>query len=488
MWVYLNEGWSGGPPRNMIGLEPTGPPSITIAWDTGYYYVYNIDSWRPSDDVFFPDKDYIITSDIPAGWSADPNLQQVSITLHTDVDCAWLYANTLLLAAPDTQTVNTDIAIGYGSEILFKDGTNDRALIGYHDYSPGRSAVEVGCEEYGMTLNTYDFGDVNVGKHILVNLKNADGDLPDELVAYVSDLNNINSSEIHAASVYVSTLLSLTYSTFTQYTKLQTGQSFNSTNSSNGIVSILYNEADGGGSQCRNVNSSGVNEMYVGTNSAGDGSATQDFVEIYAKTTEASSDPEDVGTRLFITPGSDGGFGINAGNDKVWVPGSGINQCDMYFTNVGLHISGDIWLTGEVHPNGSQTITHKTNIINFKPDQIGCFCETTGEISNVYGADYEPTLDRATDAICKVKASNVLNSRIVGIITDYDRFANSGDVLMRVVDDVYSLGELLVPDISGLCRKCADDGERLSLVLNGCPRAKITTITPGGEFVACFSQ
>jgi hypothetical protein len=54
---------------------------------------------------------------------------------------------------------------------------------------------------------------------------------------------------------------------------------------------------------------------------------------------------------------------------------------------------------------GSQTITHKTNIINYDENQIGTFCETIGEVADVYGEDYTPTLDRATDAIVKVKQS-----------------------------------------------------------------------------------
>jgi hypothetical protein len=159
-----------------------------------------------------------------------------------------------------------------------------------------------------------------------------------------------------------------------------------------------------------------------------------------------------------------------------------------YMLDANFIITGNLQVLGTINGNGSHTLTHKTNIINFKPDQIGCFRETTGEIADVYGSDYTPSLDRSCDCICKVKSSNVLNARVIGIITDYDRFANSGDVLVRVVDDVYSLGDLLVPDVSGLCRKCVDEGERLTLVLSGCPRAKITTIIPGGEFVACFLQ
>jgi hypothetical protein len=242
--------------------------------------------------------------------------------------------------------------------------------------------------------------------------------------------------------------------------------------------------------------------MYVGTNSAGDNPGAQDIVEIYAKTTLAQSegDPANVGTRLFITPGSAGGFGFYVGNNKVWDPdsGTGISQCDVYFTSVGLHLKGDIWLTGAVHENSSQTITHKTNIINFKPEQIGCFCESTGEIADVYDevrddgsrADYVPTLDRATDAICKIKHTKSFSSRIVGIITDYDTFGSHGDVLCRVVNDSeysikYEVGQLLYPRETGLCR-IATQEEALLAVISGVPLPKITWTQSDLEFVGCF--
>lgn len=41
--------------------------------------------------------------------------------------------------------------------------------------------------------------------------------------------------------------------------------------------------------------------------------------------------------------------------------------------------------------NGNQTITHFTDIIDFNENQIGTFCETTGELANVY--NHQPTLE-----------------------------------------------------------------------------------------------
>jgi hypothetical protein len=137
--------------------------------------------------------------------------------------------------------------------------------------------------------------------------------------------------------------------------------------------------------------------------------------------------------------------------------------------------------------SGSNTITHRTDIQEFDASMIGTFCETTGQISNVYGEDYTPTLDRATDAIVKVKQSNVLNSAVLGIIVDSEHFASHGDCLCIVVEGEYEIGQLLVPDSSGVCR-VATEQEALWSVVHRVPLPKITAIFEGEEFVACFLQ
>jgi hypothetical protein len=141
----------------------------------------------------------------------------------------------------------------------------------------------------------------------------------------------------------------------------------------------------------------------------------------------------------------------------------------------------------------AHTLTHRTNIIDYTPQTIGCFCESTGEIADNYDVDgvpYTPTLDRACDAIVKIKPSTTLNSAILGIITDDHTFANSGDVLCVVVQSdatTYAVGDMLTPDSSGLCRKATDD-ERRYIKNHGLPRVRITALFPGKEFVACFIQ
>jgi hypothetical protein len=193
---------------------------------------------------------------------------------------------------------------------------------------------------------------------------------------------------------------------------------------------------------------------------------------------------------VFITPGSNGGLGINVGNAKAWGD-DGVDKCDNSFTSAGLHVMGDIWLTGVVHANGgSHTITHRTNVVGFTPEQIGTFAETTGELADVYGADYVPTLERATDAIMKVRHTNALTSKIVGIITASDTFANLGDILCVVANDdqysiKYEVGQLLVPDVSGLCR-IAQEADLMFAMLYQIRLPKITWIMPDHKFVGAF--
>jgi hypothetical protein len=109
--------------------------------------------------------------------------------------------------------------------------------------------------------------------------------------------------------------------------------------------------------------------------------------------------------------------------------------------NGNLTVNGTI--NGETIGSRSNTITHLTNIIGFRPDQIGCFCEFTGAQADVYS--HPIGLDYPTDAICIKKRSTTLNSRILGIIPSENKFANLGDVVCKVVYDNYSLGDWLVP-------------------------------------------
>jgi hypothetical protein len=130
--------------------------------------------------------------------------------------------------------------------------------------------------------------------------------------------------------------------------------------------------------------------------------------------------------------------------------------------------------------------------VGFEPEQIGTFCESTGELADVYGADYVPTLDRATDAIVKVRHSTAFSNRIVGIITDSHTFANSGDVLCVVVNETdysirYEVGDLLYRDSSGLCRRATQE-EALLACIARVPLPKITWLEPGKSFVGCFMQ
>ena len=124
----------------------------------------------------------------------------------------------------------------------------------------------------------------------------------------------------------------------------------------------------------------------------------------------------------------------------------------------------------------SQTITHDTNVTG----EVGTFCETNGGIYDGYDKIAE------TDCICQVVQSTELNQRIVGIITGENQFASHGDVLVKVVNGTYALGDILVPDSSGKARKATDE-EKVFMVVNAIPRAKITSLQTGIDHtVACF--
>jgi hypothetical protein len=143
------------------------------------------------------------------------------------------------------------------------------------------------------------------------------------------------------------------------------------------------------------------------------------------------------------------------------------------------------WTNSQFAPisDGSNTITHKTNIIGFTPEQIGCFCEFTGEQADVYSRPIG--LDYPTDAICKMKLSTTHNSRILDIITSENKFANLGDVVCKVVYDNCSLGDWLVPSSEGFCRKATDD-ETTIIALNRIISPRVTVLHPNSEFVCCF--
>jgi hypothetical protein len=149
--------------------------------------------------------------------------------------------------------------------------------------------------------------------------------------------------------------------------------------------------------------------------------------------------------------------------------------------NKNVTIEGDLRINGNISANNfdNLTITHRTDIEDFKEEQIGRFCETNGGIYSGYSEITQ------TDCICQVKKSVELNSKIVGIMIDDKRFASHGDVLVKVIDGVYQLGDLLVPDVLGA--RVATQEEKVTIMLNGIPRVKITSLATNiDHVVACF--
>jgi hypothetical protein len=139
--------------------------------------------------------------------------------------------------------------------------------------------------------------------------------------------------------------------------------------------------------------------------------------------------------------------------------------------------------------NSSHTITHVTYVENESEDLTGTFCETNGGIyfeSAEAIAAGNTTHVGITDCICQVRQSTSLNSKIVGIITSNDQFASHGDVLVKVIDGVYTLGDILVPHSSGRARAATNE-EKMFMALNAIPRPKIISLSTGlPNVVACF--
>jgi hypothetical protein len=170
-----------------------------------------------------------------------------------------------------------------------------------------------------------------------------------------------------------------------------------------------------------------------------------------------------------------------------------------------FNIGGSIFLTGrggialatqtinqwsDIQQYFNQTITHRTNIINHDDSKIGCFCETTSELADVYDKDVilcVPSLSRPTDARCKVRPSNTLNSKVIGIVANHNTFISHGDCLVIVKQGPqYEVGDILTVHSSGVCRK-ADEQDKLFMLMNGIPLPKITIIfSTSCEFVGCF--
>jgi hypothetical protein len=120
----------------------------------------------------------------------------------------------------------------------------------------------------------------------------------------------------------------------------------------------------------------------------------------------------------------------SGGSAGIWAIAIGVSSGASYGTSSWNSTQLPVWHTPPTSPpGGNMTVTHKTNITDFDPAQIGTFCETTGELADVYGADYTPTLSRPCDAIVKVKQAKSLTSSVLGIISGPDTFASHGDVL-----------------------------------------------------------
>ena len=134
---------------------------------------------------------------------------------------------------------------------------------------------------------------------------------------------------------------------------------------------------------------------------------------------------------------------------------------------------------GKTFASLSTTITHITNVNG--DIELGTFCEATGDIYNGY--------DKLsiTDCICAVKQARTLNKRVVGIVINNNEFASHGDVLVKVVDDTYEIGDILCPSENGYGKKATAE-DLMFMMIHAIPRPKITALNVEGfeGYVACF--
>ena len=148
-----------------------------------------------------------------------------------------------------------------------------------------------------------------------------------------------------------------------------------------------------------------------------------------------------------------------------------------------LFLLNDVFINGSLQNNGSQTITHLTGTNNNNELIVGTFCETDGTIYDKFKDNIKPT-----DCICNIKQSTTLNKNIIGVTvsTDPIKFATHGDVLIKVVNDTYNVGDILVPGQGGYGKKPSSD-EIMSCILNRIPTAKIISLDTGiDNEVACI--
>jgi hypothetical protein len=156
---------------------------------------------------------------------------------------------------------------------------------------------------------------------------------------------------------------------------------------------------------------------------------------------------------------------------------------DTMFTCVprGANSKYDLTVYGNIvadNVQSSMTITHETDVSDYN---IGRFCESTGLIYSGYeevNVKDCPTKGPGvgiTDCITGIKLATTLTTKILGIMTTETQFASHGDVLVKVIDGEYHLGDLLVPTENGA--RVATEEEKMFIMLNGLPRVRVMSIT-----------
>ena len=155
-----------------------------------------------------------------------------------------------------------------------------------------------------------------------------------------------------------------------------------------------------------------------------------------------------------------------------------VDNGDLQASNV---ISSKGNLNDVITKISSFTVTHETGAN--EELIVGTFCESDGTIYEKFKDNVQPT-----DCICNIKQATSLNKNIIGVTvsTDPIKFATHGDVLIKVVNDTYNVGDILVPGQGGYGKKPSSD-EIMSCLLNRIPTAKIISLDTGiDNEVACI--
>ena len=223
-----------------------------------------------------------------------------------------------------------------------------------------------------------------------------------------------------------------------------------------------------------------------------------------------------IGTANESFRSADFGF-VDSDTDPYTVTKVDNADADLRVYKNRVQVIGNLNVSGKVNQNSSQTITHLTtltgttyntnpyeslsnceleelnrqraeqdlepvtNIIhNYANIEIGVWCESDGQISDVYKNNIGPK-----DCICSIRKTESLNENVLGIVVQNDplMFASHGDCLVKCADkSTVKLGDILIPTSNGLSKVASND-EITYCIQHAIPLAKVISLNiPSDEY------